>query len=132
MTYSPRSTTRRSIQDRATDPVVHEYDRPLTFALAATALRADGYIRLRRIFQVVGEPHMTIKIGNDLRGSRPDDLWDREGLAAYLNVSPRTIDRLHVMGEGPPRIKFGGKIRYRVSSTLAWLASREMVKGGAR
>lgn len=44
MTYSPRSTTRRSIQDRATDTLIHEYDKPLTFAHAAAALGVPYHV----------------------------------------------------------------------------------------
>jgi hypothetical protein len=44
MTYSPLSTKRRSIQERTTDTLVHEYDKPLTFAHAAAALGVPYHV----------------------------------------------------------------------------------------
>ena len=38
MTYAPHAITRRSLQDEATHSLIHEHDRPLTFAQAAAAL----------------------------------------------------------------------------------------------
>ena len=44
MTYVPHSTTRRSSQDQATQSPLHEYDKPLTFACAATALGVPYHV----------------------------------------------------------------------------------------
>lgn len=54
----------------------------------------------------------------------PDRLT-HEQVAAQLGISPRTLDRWHALGEGPPRIKVGKQIFYRLASVRAWLESRE-------
>ncbi len=69
---------------------------------------------------------MPIKISQQLYwGPRPDDLMDREGLAKFLNVHPRTIDRHHALKTGPKRIKIGNKIYYRASAVMEWLRQNE-------
>jgi hypothetical protein len=49
----------------------------------------------------------------------------REELAKEIGRSPRTIDRWHVMREGPPRCQIGRTIFYNVESVREWLRSRE-------
>jgi predicted DNA-binding transcriptional regulator AlpA len=49
----------------------------------------------------------------------------RDELAQALGRSPRTIDRWHVMREGPPRVQVGRTILYKVESVREWLRSRE-------
>ena len=54
------------------------------------------------------------------------ELVDRRHAARLLGVSPRTLDRWHLLRIGPPRVALGGrKIRYRLSSLDAWVRSRE-------
>ena len=57
-----------------------------------------------------------------------DDLLDREAAARILGVSPRTLDRWHLLRIGPPRLTIGGRtVRYRLSSLDSWIASQEAV-----
>ena len=44
--------------------------------------------------------------------------------AEYLGLSPRTLDRYRVSGEGPVFYRFGGRIRYRREDLDAWAAKR--------
>ena len=54
------------------------------------------------------------------------ELVDRQEAANLLGVSPRTLDRWHLLRVGPPRIALGGhKVRYRVGALRAWLESQE-------
>jgi predicted DNA-binding transcriptional regulator AlpA len=46
-------------------------------------------------------------------------------LAQALGVSERTIARRHHFREGPPRVKIGRKVFYRLESVCAWIASCE-------
>ena len=46
-------------------------------------------------------------------------------LAAQLQKSTRTLDRLERQRLGPPRTKIGRLILYRVDSVRDWLASQE-------
>jgi predicted DNA-binding transcriptional regulator AlpA len=48
-----------------------------------------------------------------------------EQVAAWLGVSPRTLDRWKARGDGPPRIKIGRQLFYRGASLKAWFESRE-------
>ena len=55
------------------------------------------------------------------------ELFDRQEAASFLGVSPRTLDRWHLLREGPARIELGRKIRYRRTSLEDWLLSRETI-----
>src|SRR5207247_7965887 len=56
-----------------------------------------------------------------------DDLLNRCATAGVLGISVRTLDRWHRLGFGPPRIRFAGQIRYRLSSLPRWVLSHEAV-----
>ena len=55
------------------------------------------------------------------------DLVDREGAAKLLGISARTLDRWHLLRQGPPRIQLGRKIRYRRIALEQWLLAHEIV-----
>ena len=57
-------------------------------------------------------------------GPTPDLLTTLEA-AAMLRLSPRTLERYRVTGEGPPFIKLGGRVFYRRSDLIAWCAARQ-------
>src|SRR6266700_7372956 len=54
-----------------------------------------------------------------------DDLLNRCATASVLGISVRTLDRWHRLGFGPPRIRYAGQIRYRLSSLARWVLSHE-------
>ncbi len=56
-----------------------------------------------------------------------DDLLNRCATAAVLGISVRTLDRWYRLGFGPPRIRYAGQIRYRLSSLARWVLSHETV-----
>jgi hypothetical protein len=67
-------------------------------------------------------------VGNlkELQGKRTfGELVDRDGAARFLEVSPRTLDRWHLLREGPPRIRYGRMVRYRLSAIVDWLNAHE-------
>ena len=49
----------------------------------------------------------------------------RDELAKEIRRSPRTIDRWHTMREGPPRVRMGRTIFYKVDSVRKWLREKE-------
>ena len=53
------------------------------------------------------------------------DFLTAEQLAQALGFSERTLARLHVRRQGPPRVVLGRTILYKRSSVLAWLAEQE-------
>lgn len=53
------------------------------------------------------------------------DLLNRQEAAAFIGVADRTLDRWELLRQGPPRLKLGGLVRYRKSSIVRWLESRE-------
>jgi len=64
----------------------------------------------------------------DLSDSTPSvlDGYIRESdLARQLNRSVRTLQRLAARRLGPPRIKVGRLVFYRVDSVRTWLAQQE-------
>ena len=56
--------------------------------------------------------------------------------AAFLGLSPRSLDRRRVSGEGPAFRKFGGSVRYARADLDAWADSRRRTStsddGGGR
>lgn len=48
-----------------------------------------------------------------------------EKLAYALGVSERTVARWHHFREGPPRVKIGRKVYYRLESVSSWIAACE-------
>ena len=44
--------------------------------------------------------------------------------AAWLNLSPRTLDRYRVSGDGPVFHRFGGRVRYLIADLEAWASAR--------
>jgi len=49
---------------------------------------------------------------------------DTRAAAAHLGLSPRTLDRYRVSGEGPEFYKLGTRVRYRLADLEAWTQSR--------
>ncbi len=47
--------------------------------------------------------------------------------AAWLNLSPRTLDRYRVSGDGPAFHRFGGRVRYLISDLETWASARRRV-----
>ena len=45
-------------------------------------------------------------------------------VAAFLGLSPRTLDRYRVSGAGPGFHKFGNRVRYLRADVVAWAAER--------
>ena len=58
-----------------------------------------------------------------LLGSRwkAQNLFSVEELAQFLEVSVRSIRRMHAAGVAPPRIRRSGRLMYPVNGVLAWL-----------
>ena len=64
--------------------------------------------------------------GNHMNGNGTNYLNTREA-AAWLNLSPRTLDRYRVSGDGPVFHRFGGRVRYQVVDLEAWAGARRRV-----
>ena len=54
-----------------------------------------------------------------------DEYLTREGLAAELHVTPRTISRYENEGDGLPSTTIGGRKYYHTGSVKQWLKNRE-------
>ena len=63
--------------------------------------------------------------GTSMSGQPTKYLGTREA-AAFLGLSPRTLDRYRVTGEGPAFHKFGSRILYAKADLEAWAAARRM------
>lgn len=50
-----------------------------------------------------------------------DALLTTEEAAAWLGVTPRTLDNHRYLNQGPPYIKFAHRIRYPARAVQAWL-----------
>lgn len=54
---------------------------------------------------------------------------DTRAAAAFLSLSPRTLDRYRERGEGPAFHRFGARIRYLKSDVAAWASARRVGSG---
>ena len=50
--------------------------------------------------------------------------FDTRRAAAYLGLSPRTLDGYRVTGAGPAFHRFGNRVRYRKSDLDEWALKR--------
>ena len=80
--------------------------------------------------QVLAPSCIRLPINTDspIQGDTPmrDDTTylDTRAAAAHLGLSPRTLDRYRVSGEGPAFYKLGTRVRYRLADLEAWAESR--------
>jgi len=51
-------------------------------------------------------------------------LTDKQ-LAEKLNVTLRTVQRWEALRCGPPRVKIGARVFYKIESVRAWIAAKE-------
>ncbi len=58
-----------------------------------------------------------------MNDNAPQYMSTREA-AAFLGLSPRTLDRYRVSGEGPVFHKFGSSVRYARSDLQSWAEAR--------
>jgi predicted DNA-binding transcriptional regulator AlpA len=49
---------------------------------------------------------------------------DTPGAAARVGLAAGTLEKMRVYGDGPPFIKLGRAVRYRVSDLDAWVGER--------
>ena len=73
-----------------------------------------------------GVPAVPVDCAKQWEAGMDDDaiyMGTRE-LAAFLGLSPRTLDRYRVSGDGPPFHKFGNRVRYLRTDVEAWAAER--------
>ena len=54
----------------------------------------------------------------------PERYLDNEQAAHYLKLSPRTLDRQRLTGEGPRFRKFGRRVVYAIEDLEAWANDR--------
>lgn len=49
---------------------------------------------------------------------------DTEGASRMVGLAVSTLEKLRVSGDGPPFVKLGRVVRYRVPDLSDWLAAR--------
>jgi predicted DNA-binding transcriptional regulator AlpA len=49
---------------------------------------------------------------------------DTEGASRHIGLSVSTLEKLRVYGDGPPFVKLGRAVRYRVADLENYLAAR--------
>jgi len=60
------------------------------------------------------------------------DLLDTKAAAARVGLSPVTMERFRLTGDGPRFAKLGKAVRYRACDLDAWVASRLVSSTSAR
>lgn len=49
---------------------------------------------------------------------------DTEGASRHIGLAVSTLEKLRLTGDGPPFVKLGRSVRYRISDLEAYLAER--------
>jgi hypothetical protein len=57
-------------------------------------------------------------------GAREDRYLTNNEAAAFLRLSPRTLEKQRVIGGGPRFRKFGRRVLYAIADLEAWAESR--------
>ena len=57
-------------------------------------------------------------------GNGTDKYMSTRDVAAFLGLSPRTLDRYRVSGDGPDFHKFGNRVRYLRADVESWAEER--------
>ena len=64
------------------------------------------------------------RVGDVAVNDKPTEYMGTREAAAFLGLSPRTLDRYRVIGEGPAFYKSGTRIRYARADLEDWAAAR--------
>ena len=50
-------------------------------------------------------------------------LMNTRQAAEHCNLSPRTLEKLRIVGGGPHFVRLGGAVRYQVEDLDSWIAA---------
>ena len=60
------------------------------------------------------------RLGGEAVGTDEKLYMPQQGAADFLNLSPRTLERLRVEGRGPAFLKFGRRVMYSRKDLESW------------
>lgn len=103
-----------------TDGTSAALDRNLLFLRACWTKRLPNPAPYDRRTKNMQDIQDRARIRSDARNISNGDLLDERELAARWRKSPRTLQRWRGSGTGPPWLRIGGSIFYRVSDVLAF------------
>ena len=63
--------------------------------------------------------------------SQDSPFMPQEDAASFLHLSPRTLERMRVAGDGPPFLKLGRRVVYSRTDLITWAESRRRLRTGA-
>ena len=75
-------------------------------------------------WQIVRTGGVLIPEGESSMGDDEGGFLNTRRAAAYLDLSPRTLDGYRVSGVGPAFHRFGNRVRYSMTDLDAWAAER--------
>lgn len=62
--------------------------------------------------------------------TKSEQLVTADAVAEYLDVTPAHLAQMRYMGRGPQFIKFGAKVRYRMSDVDDWIDAQTKTQSG--
>ena len=117
---------------KGTSPLLVTFDR--VRAWMETNAREDELRAIRDRLADMADPFAGANAEQGdlpMRGDAGNYLNTREA-AAWLGLSPRTLDRYRVSGEGPHFHRFGSRVRYLLTDVEAWASARRRVPASDR
>lgn len=69
-------------------------------------------------------PPADASVSNPMPAAAPSRYLNNDEAAAFLGLSPRTLEKQRVIGGGPRFRKFGRRVMYALSDLQAWADAR--------
>ena len=113
---------------RGTSPQLATFDRVRAW-MAANASE-DELRAIRERLADLGDPFAGAGVeseGDPRMSENVTRYLDTREAAAWLGLSPKTLERYRVSGEGPHFHRFGSRVRYLLADIEAWASARRRV-----
>jgi predicted DNA-binding transcriptional regulator AlpA len=69
-------------------------------------------------------PRLGWRFRKELEPTMDNRTVDTKGASEHIGLAESTLERARVRGDGPPYVKLGRSVRYRICDLDRWVAAR--------